>query len=228
MNNPAEYMLQFFKCEKRDDGFDDGISEAFKQMHDTQACLDDMLAMNIKRLDTAKSVMPEIWGKLWASYANALPNGALVSFSMKPRREIKLDAAQQQALEIIADKIPENPLALSDDNNDSLRKFLDDVITAAQDDDTLPKDLRMFIIRLAHEALRNLDEYEAGNDFELKDAIQKLFGLLYVAETQTSKPGIWEKLKTTIAKPFAGALITAAANEIVNGGAQAVLQITAS
>lgn len=228
MDNPAEYMLQFFKCEERENGFDDGISEAFKQMHDTQACLDNLLAMNVKRLDSTEKVMPGIWEKLWATYANVQPGGGLVSFSMKPRRDIELNMAQQQALEKIADKIPENPLALSDDNNDSLRQFLDDVITAAQDDDTLPKDLRMFIIRLAHEALRNLDEYEAGNDFELKDAIQKLFGLLYVAETQTSKPGIWEKLKTTIAKPFAGALITAAANEIVNGGAQAVLQITAS
>lgn len=28
MDNPAEYMLQFFNCEEREDGFDDNISKA--------------------------------------------------------------------------------------------------------------------------------------------------------------------------------------------------------
>ena len=97
MDNPAEYMLQFFNCEEREDGFDDNISKAFGQMHDTETCLNDLLSMNVRRLDTAKSVMPGIWEKLWASYANAQGNGALVSFDMKPRRELTLDAAQRQA-----------------------------------------------------------------------------------------------------------------------------------
>ena len=88
MDNPAEYMLQFFNCEEREDGFDDNISKAFGQMHDTETCLNDLLSMNVRRLDTAKSVMPGIWEKLWASYANAQGNGALVSFDMKPRREL--------------------------------------------------------------------------------------------------------------------------------------------
>ena len=35
MDNPSEYMLQFFNCEEREDGFDDNISKAFGQMHDT-------------------------------------------------------------------------------------------------------------------------------------------------------------------------------------------------
>ena len=54
--------------------------------------------------------MPGIWEKLWASYANAQGNGALVSFDMKPRRELTLDAAQRQALETIADKTPALPM----------------------------------------------------------------------------------------------------------------------
>ncbi len=64
MDNPAEYMLQFFNCEEREDGFDDNISKAFGQMHDTETCLNDLLSMNVRRLDTAKSVMPGIWEKL--------------------------------------------------------------------------------------------------------------------------------------------------------------------
>lgn len=73
---------------------------------------------------------------------------------------------------------------------------------------------------------RNLDEYAAGNDFELREAIQKLFGLLYVAETQTSKPGIWEKLKSAAVKPFVAALLAEAAKQVASGTAQAFLQIT--
>lgn len=63
MDNPAEYMLQFFNCEEREDGFDDNISKAFGQMHDTETCLNDLLSMNVRRLDTAKSVMPRNLGE---------------------------------------------------------------------------------------------------------------------------------------------------------------------
>ena len=209
MDNPAEYMLQFFNCEEREDGFDDNISKAFGQMHDTETCLNDLLSMNVRRLDTAKSVMPGIWEKLWASYANAQGNGALVSFDMKPRRELTLDAAQRQALETIADKTPALPMKPSPDNIQSVGDFLDEAIKAVREDDTLPD-----------------DEYAAGNDFELREAIQKLFGLLYVAETQTSKPGIWEKLKSAAVKPFVAALLAEAAKQVASGTAQAFLQIT--
>ena len=226
MDNPAEYMLQFFNCEEREDGFDDNISKAFGQMHDTETCLNDLLSMNVRRLDTAKSVMPGIWEKLWASYANAQGNGALVSFDMKPRRELTLDAAQRQALETIADKTPALPMKPSPDNIQSVGDFLDEAIKAVREDDTLLDDLRLFIMRLTYEARRNLDEYAAGNDFELREAIQKLFGLLYVAETQTSKPGIWEKLKSAAVKPFVAALLAEAAKQVASGTAQAFLQIT--
>jgi hypothetical protein len=190
MDNPAEYMLQFFNCEEREDGFDDNISKAFGQMHDTETCLNDLLSMNVRRLDTAKSVMPGIWEKLWASYANAQGNGALVSFDMKPRRELTLDAAQRQALETIADKTPALPMKPSPDNIQSVGDFLDEAIKA------------------------------------VREAIQKLFGLLYVAETQTSKPGIWEKLKSAAVKPFVAALLAEAAKQVASGTAQAFLQIT--
>ena len=59
MDNPAEYMLQFFNCEEREDGFDDNISKAFGQMHDTETCLNDLLSMNVRRLDTLKVSCPE-------------------------------------------------------------------------------------------------------------------------------------------------------------------------
>lgn len=206
MDNPAEYMLQFFNCEEREDGFDDNISKAFGQMHDTETCLNDLLSMNVRRLDTAKSVMPGIWEKLWASYANAQGNGALVSFDMKPRRELTLDAAQRQALETIADKTPALPMKPSPDNIQSVGDFLDEAIKAVREDDTLPDDLRLFIMRLTYEARRNLDEY--------------------VAETQTSKPGIWEKLKSAAVKPFVAALLAEAAKQVASGTAQAFLQIT--
>ena len=49
---------------------------------------------------------------------------------------------------------------------------------------------------------------------------------LYVAETQTSKPGIWEKLKSAAVKPFVAALLAEAAKQVASGTAQAFLQIT--
>lgn len=97
--NPAEYMLQFFKIEERDDGFDDGISTSFSRMHDTETCLDNLVKMNVRRLGTTKSVMPQIWQKLWESYTRPSGTGYWIDFSTSPQQDITLDAAEAQALE---------------------------------------------------------------------------------------------------------------------------------
>ena len=91
--NPAEYMLQFFKIEERDDGFDDGISTSFSRMHDAETCLDNLIKMNVRRLGTTKSVMPQIWQKLWESYTNSSGTGYWAGFSTSQQRDIPLDAA---------------------------------------------------------------------------------------------------------------------------------------
>lgn len=228
MDNPAEYMLQFFNCEEREEGFDDGISMAFWQMRATELCLEDLISMHFKRLDTSKSVLPGIWKLLWSTYAQPDNYGGFTNFEMHPVRGLQLDAAQQQALERIADKTPIQPMKVSADNTQSLNDLLEKVIKAARDDDSLPTDLRLFIIRVSSEVRRNLNEFEVGNDFELKDALQKLFGVLYVAETQTTNAGIWEKIKSSLMKPFIAGLLAESAKMLADGGADAVLRIASS
>lgn len=63
MDNSADYMLQFFNCETREEGFNDNISTTFLHMHETEACLKDLIRMQIKHLDTAETLMPGIWEK---------------------------------------------------------------------------------------------------------------------------------------------------------------------
>lgn len=216
--NPAEYMLQFFKIEERDNGFDDGISTSFGRMHDTETCLDNLIKMNVRRLGTTKSVMPQIWQKLWESYTNSSGNGYWVGFSTSPQQDVPLDAAEAQALEIIADKSPSIPISIAEEERKTISDFLNEALKAVREDDSLPSPLRIYVLDLISEARRNLDESAAGKEFELKSALQALFGMLYMAETQTKKPSVWEKLKSEIAKPFISALLSEGARQLVASG----------
>lgn len=217
--NPAEYMLQFFKIEKRDDEFDDGISTSFSRMHDAETCLDNLIKMNVRRLGTTKSVMPQIWQKLWESYTNPSGNGYWVGFSTSQQRDVPLDAAEAQALEIIADKSPSLPISIAEEERKTISEFLDEALKAVREDDSLPTSLRVYVLDLISEARRNLDEYAAGKEFDLKVSLQALFGVLYMAESQTGKPTVWENLKSKIAKPFISALLSEGARQLVASGA---------
>jgi hypothetical protein len=130
--NPAEYMLQFFKIEERDDEFDDGISTSFSRMHDAETCLDNLIKMNVRRLGTTKSVMPQIWQKLWESYTNPSGNGYWVGFSTSQQRDVPLDAAEAQALEIIADKSPSLPISIAEEERKTISEFLDEALKAVE------------------------------------------------------------------------------------------------
>ena len=222
--NPAEYMLQFFKVEERSEDFDDGISTAFWQMHGTEACLNNLIGMNVKRLGTTKNVIPQIWQKLWESYTSPTGNGYLAGFSMSPQRDISLDAAEAQALEIIADKSPATPISIAEERKESVSGFLDKALDAIREDDTLPTSLRIYVLNLISEARRNLDECTIGKEFKLEASLHALFGVLYMAETQTKKPTVWEKLKESIAKPFIAALLSETAHQLVEAG-DAFLQL---
>lgn len=216
--NPAEYMLQFFKIEERDDGFDDGISTSFSRMHDTETCLDNLIKMNVRRLGTTKSVMPQIWQKLWESYTNSSGSGYWAGFSTSQQRDITLDAAEAQALEIIADKSPSLPISIAEEAHKTISEFLDEALKAVREDDSLPTSLRVYVLGLISEARRNLDEYIAGKEFDLRISLQALLGVLYMAETQTEKPTVWENLKNKIAKPFISALLSEGARQLVASG----------
>ena len=90
---------------------------------------------------------------------------------------------------------------------------------AVREDDSLPTSLRVYVLDLISEARRNLDEYAAGKEFDLKVSLHALFGVLYMAESQTGKPTVWENLKSKIAKPFISALLSEGARQLVASGA---------
>ena len=184
-------------------------------MHDAETCLDNLIKMNVRRLGTTKSVMPQIWQKLWESYTNPSGTGYWAGFSTSQQ----LDAAEAQALEIIADKSPSLPISIAEEERKTISEFLDEALKAVREDDSLPTSLRVYVLDLISEAKRNLDEYAAGKEFDLKVSLQALFGVLYMAESQTGKPTVWENLKSKIAKPFISALLSEGARQLVASGA---------
>lgn len=227
MENAAEYLLQFFNVEERCPDFDDTAAQAFRRMCEVQNCLDDLVAMGVRRLDTAQKVMPSIWSAVWESYALKRGDGGLGTFSMKRIRDIELKNEQIQALETIADKAPYLPFNFAA-AKESISELLDEVMKALREDDTLPVDLRVYAVRMVNEVRRNIDEYSAGNDFDLRTALMQLFGVMYAAESQTSKPEPWRRILTGLAKTFISALLTEGTKQIASGTAAALYQIAMS
>ena len=116
-------------------------------------------------------------------------------------------------------KSPSLPISIAEEERKTISEFLDEALKAVREDDSLPTSLRVYVLDLISEARRNLDEYAAGKEFDLKVSLQALFGVLYMAESQTGKPTVWENLKSKIAKPFISALLSEGARQLVASGA---------
>lgn len=212
---PLNICSSFFKVEEREENFSDNIAVAFQRMCETEEDLNGLIGMGIRRLDIPQKLMPKIWNKLWKSFGVKLGNGTFQDSKLRQQNDVALDSAEIQALETIADKAQNAPLTITVDSKESISNLLEAVISGLREDDSLPLDLRMFILRLVYEARRNVDECAGGNDFELKSALQRLFGLLYAAETRGDKPDLWLRIKNIIAKPLIAAFLSEGAKRIV-------------
>ena len=195
MVNPAEYLLKFFKVEPRIEGFDDSACSAFDAMARTERLVAGLKASGVRRLDTVEQQLPAIWESLWKSFADAYSDGSLRYFSTHPKHDETLSPASILSLQTIADRSFSMRYELNDDRAKNLTAFLNELVELIKSDDSLPPALKAHIMKLVDEVRRNIDNFEAGIDFNINDSLQRLFGSMYMAESATQEKSKWQTIK---------------------------------
>lgn len=225
--NAAEYLLAFFGVEESPEDFPVDIDTAFSQMHEAQQALDTLVSMHVKYLDIPRKAFPGIWAQLMKSFLSLHQNGSISGFHPFKVSSQELTDSQVQALQALAEKMPSLPSQpLADANGESVMGLLNEVRKALARDDSLPLDLRLYALRLVNEAQRNLEEHSAGAEFRLATALERLLGVISIAEERTEKKTVWENIRNTVMKPFMDAFLSSMAQQMVGSGADLVRQLT--
>lgn len=225
--NAAEYLLAFFGVEESPEDFPVDIDTAFSQMHEAQQALDTLVSMRVKYLDIPQKAFPGIWAKLMSSFLSLYQSGSISGFHTTRVSPQELTDSQVQALQTLAEKMPSLPSRpLIDADGTSVMDLLNEVRKALSEDDTLPLDLRLYALRLVNEAQRNLEEHSAGAEFRLAAALERLLGVISIAEERTKNKTVWENIRDTVMKPFMNAFLSSMAQQMVGSGADLVRQLT--
>lgn len=227
MDNSAEYLLQFFQVEEAPEGFDSSLPQAFSRMMETQDVLNSLRDMQVSRLKIVEDIMPRIWEKLWSSYTNHR-SGEYYGFSLSQISEVPLSESEAMALQILADKFPESPLKVESCRASDISTMLEEVLAALKDDDSLPNELRLYVLRVIYEVRKSLDECKIGVEFNLSVALQKLFSALFIVEKTSEKPSLWDEISNTLIQPFIAAVVSEGAKHLTGTGMDALLQLTSA
>ena len=87
-----------------------------------------------------------------------------------------------------------------------IKDFLDQVMEALAEDDTIGDAMRWYIQKLVTDIRQTVDDHEFMDTFDLNDALQRLWASLQGAAHQSSEPKRWERLSEFIWTAASGAV----------------------
>lgn len=135
-------------------------------------------------------------GKVFGSHSRMRIVMVLSGTSARIRNMMRhLSPASILSLQTIADRSFSMRYELNDDRAKNLTAFLNELVELIKSDDSLPPALKAHIMKLVDEVRRNIDNFEAGIDFDINDSLQRLFGSMYMAESATQEKSKWQTIK---------------------------------
>lgn len=191
----------FLRSSSSPDGFRKDVLSAYTAMCSTERTLDTLIARGVKRLDMAKSQMPGIWKALWESFSEDA-NGYRMNFSTLAGATDRLDAAAVLALQTIADRWVELDVRMEDKDRENISGFLSEIEQCLKEDVSMPAALKSYVLNLTTEVRRCVNDWESCGSFELNDAMQRLLGALYIAESHTKDQSRWQKISADSREGF--------------------------
>lgn len=66
----------------------------------------------------------------------------------------------------------------------------------------MPAALKSYVLNLTTEVRRCVNDWESCGSFELNDAMQRLLGALYIAESHTKDQSRWQKISADSREGF--------------------------
>ena len=105
-------------------------------------------------------------------------------------------------LQTVAEKMSMSTVEYSKTAREQMSRMIDEAIKCIKEDDSLPKELVMYIARLVSEARTALDEYDLTGDFKLSIAFDRLSNALRVAEAKTKHSETWKTFREQFMIPL--------------------------
>ncbi len=207
MANSAQYLLQLFNEEPREEGETFDLRRVMLAVGDVDRQLNGLIALGVSRFEAYRKGMPELWEKAWRTFQNATNVNAYV-FTPISARELSFGVAGM--LRDIRDNCLTLDMSLDDERKKSIGDMLSAVVSAVNGDTTLPPALKSYVVKLAHEVRLAMDLAETGTEFELSDALSRLMESLNVAEAMSKDKTIWQRLREKTINPFTVAFFSAA------------------
>lgn len=205
MANSAQYLLQLFNEEPREEGETFDLRRVMLAVGDVDRQLNGLIALGISRFEAYRKGMPELWEKAWRTFQNAT---SINTYGFTPQSTRELSFGVAGMLRDIRDNCL--TLDLDDKRKKSISDMLAEVVKAVNEDATLPQALKSYVVKLAHEVRLTMDLADTGTEFELSDAIGRLMESLNVAEVMSGDKDIWQKLRENTVTPFTVAFFSAA------------------
>lgn len=204
MSNPASLLLAQFHAWNKPNkpaagarGTDNPTSDAWVQHR-----------LAVRHLNAIDEILSEMaaQGKNVAVYQAAFVQWTQVVFAF-PRgwgeaNSGRIDGTTLQHLETLAGRLEDYLPTTTDDGLERTRTLVDQVRNAIISDDSLPQDLKVHLHQMADQLGWCLDHYEITGDFELKNAIDRLFITIGVTAQVSKEGGMWAKFVNTFVYPF--------------------------
>lgn len=118
------------------------------------------------------------------------------------RTDILLSDGDLMGLQTVAEKMSMSTVEYSETAREQMSRMIDEAIKCVKEDDSLPKELVMYIARLVSEARTALDEYDLTGDFKLSVAFDRLSNALRVAEAKTKHSETWKTFREQFMIPL--------------------------
>lgn len=213
--NGAEYLLQFFNVEKREEDFNDSAAVAFTAMCATQEIVERMRGLEIQRLDTVLDQLPMVWERLMRSFGTALSGNTYRDFSPSLNHVEELPPSSVLALQNIADKWYMFEPTFNEKKKENISDFLTAVVNLMKEDQSIPNALKMYVLSLVQHVRSILERNAAGCDVELDKVLKELLASLSFAESKSTNGSKWEQFKEQCLFPFTSALFANVVTSLV-------------
>lgn len=203
MSNPAKYLAEFFERDAKDMN-----GEPFSRLYLATLRIDEELEALAKANVQTKpfaSLTDEIRAAIGSVAGDTL--GPLRVQNERTRYgSCQLDPRSISLLLLLAEKIDLADFA-TEDAVSQIGYLLAELKKATTEDESLDPQLRLFIARAILAVEKELDEFQLTGDFNLKDALLHLIGLMRVAETVSSQPARWTTVWESWGIPIVQGLI---------------------
>ncbi|STC97731.1 hypothetical protein [Corynebacterium renale] len=201
MANPAELLLTLFEKWNQDSGFvaetrgDDDLLSTHRQALtyiDQMSALIDELESRGKRVRFHRAYLPR-WIKTVFNYPRHWDSSGDKAI---------IDERQLQQLESLAndldDIVPEADAA----QIEAFKNYLTAVLTALEEDKTLPDDVRKQAKAVIIHIQTVVDQLAVVGEFELQGSLDRLLGVLLRVAATSQQHARWVKILKTFVWPF--------------------------